>query len=163
MWRPVLQSHIGGKAEGIFSVILALCMLIGITSGFAYAEGDAEYAMADAPQAFDHYPEKPGDLSDDFFNIAYQGCSESNISSGRSNVSNAILAGFIADTGSNNIERAGHRRWLLKPGAENFGIGYALNSGGQYGGHRINMRVFDGLSQFQCETDTYIAWPSSPD
>ncbi len=111
---------------------------------------------------FSHYPIKPYDMSDAFYEIAKKGCMEANISAGRSNLSNAVL-GFIFDNGQNNISRVGHRRWILKPGAENFGLGYAKGTDTSYGGDRINMHVFDGLGYWECESDSYIAWPAAGD
>jgi len=115
-----------------------------------------------ASNQFGHTPSQPIDMSDSFFELGYQGCNEANISAGVSNISSAVL-GFMADPGDNNIERAGHRRWILKPGGQNFGIGYARKVGSSYQGDRISMHVFDGPGYWECEADTYIAWPSSGD
>jgi len=115
-----------------------------------------------ASNQFAHEPSRPPDMPLDFYNKGYKGCSEANIYAGVSNISTAVL-GFIADPGPNNLDRAGHRRWILKPGGQNFGIGYARYGSDSYGGHRINMHVFDGLGYWECESDSYIAWPSSGD
>jgi hypothetical protein len=109
-----------------------------------------------ASDQFSHGPAKPADMSDEFFALANRGCGEANIFSGLSNISNSII-GFAEDPGSGNIGRAGHRRWLLKPGGLNYGIGYARFSTGS---PRINLHVFDGPST---PADTYVAWPSSGD
>ncbi len=114
-----------------------------------------------ASNQFSHTPGQPSDMSDDFYKTAYQGCSQANINAGRSNISNAIIS-FVYDNGQNNISRVGHRRWVLKPGGENFGIGFAKGKG-NYGGYRINMHVFDGLGPFDCESDSYVAWPAAGD
>lgn len=113
-----------------------------------------------ASNQFSHGPSQPEDMSDEFFALGYQGCSEANIFAGRSNISNAVL-GFMYDAGASNIIRAGHRRWILKPGNQEFGIGYADGPNASYGGHRINMHVFEGLGYWECESDSYIAWPSA--
>jgi hypothetical protein len=107
-----------------------------------------------ASKQFTHYPSKPSDMSEDFFTLAYRGCNEANIYAGMSNISASVL-GFVADSGDNNISRAGHRRWILKPGGQNFGIGYARNTGWMYR-HAISMYVFDGPGPWECEADTYI-------
>lgn len=112
-----------------------------------------------ASNQFSHEPTQPDDMSDEFFDLGYQGCSEANISAGRSNISNSVL-GFMYDSGASNIVRAGHRRWILNPGNQEFGIGYADGPDASYGGHRINMHVFAGLGYWECESDSYIAWPS---
>ena len=115
-----------------------------------------------ASNQFSHVPNKPPDMPQNFFDKAFRGCNEANISAGRSNISDVITS-FVADPGSNNIELAGHRRWILKPGGQDYGIGYAQKSGSSYGGYRINMHVFSGLNLYDCESDSYIAWPSSGD
>lgn len=112
-----------------------------------------------ASNQFSHAPAQPEDMSDAFYELGYQGCSEANISAGRSNISNAVL-GFMYDSGQNNIQRAGHRRWILNPGNQEFGIGYADGPDASYSGYRINMHVFAGLGYWECESDSYIAWPS---
>lgn len=113
-----------------------------------------------ASNQFSHSPLKPADMAQAFFDTAYRGCSEANLSAGRQNISNAVL-GFMADLGSNNLQYAGHRRWILKPGADYFGIGYANCATSSYQGDRISMHVFSGPGYWQSEADTYIAWPSA--
>ena len=113
-----------------------------------------------ASNQFSHYPYQPDDMDDDFYSLGYQGCSEANINAGRSNISSVVL-GFVYDKGDNNIERAGHRRWIFNPGNQNFGIGFAQSSNATYGGYRSNMHVFDGMGPWDCASDSYIAWPSA--
>ena len=111
---------------------------------------------------FSHSPSKPSDMSNYFYEVAYRGCNESNISAGRSNISAAVL-GFMYDNGSNNIAHVGHRRWILAPGNQQFGIGYACGPNADYGGHRVNMYVFgdENDSSWYYESDSYISWPSA--
>ncbi len=115
-----------------------------------------------ASNQFSHYPAQPDDMSDEFYQLGFRGCREANISAGRGNIANLVL-GFVYDSGANNVSRVGHRRWVFNPGNQNFGIGYARNagSGDRYGGHRISMHVFDGLGPWDCESDSYIAWPNA--
>ena len=117
-----------------------------------------------ASNQFDHSPARPADMPQDFYSKGYRGCQEANIYAGLSNISNAVL-GFISDGGAGNLEHVGHRRWVLKPGGQNFGIGYARNTapGISYQGNRINMHVTEGLLFNACEADTFIAWPNAGD
>ncbi len=115
-----------------------------------------------ASNQFSYAPVQPADMDDEFYEKGLRGCSESNISAGKKNISAAVI-GYSADSGAGNIENVGHRRWLLKPGAESFGIGFARNPPASYSGYRVNMHVFDGLNYWNCESDSYIAWPSSGD
>ena len=113
-----------------------------------------------ASNQFDHTPTQPEDMPDSFFEIAYRGCSEANISAGRSNISNAVL-NFMYDNGINNIERVGHRRWIIKAENQDFGIGFARNAGASYSGYRINMHVFGKKKIYGNQFDSYVAWPAA--
>ncbi len=116
-----------------------------------------------ASNQFAHEPTKPADMPEAFFDKGFIGCSNANINAGRTNISNVVI-GLMADAGANNIERAGHRRWVLKPYSQAFGLGFAQNTSGSilYQGARTNMHVFDNSSaMYTTQADTYIAWPSA--
>lgn len=113
-----------------------------------------------ASDQFTHFPGKPMDMSEEFYDIGKKGCSSSNISAGRNNVSGAVL-GFVYDAGQNNIASAGHRRWALQPENLNFGVGFAKGNG-SYGGYRIAMYTAGNV--YERDTyDGYVAWPSDGD
>ncbi len=116
-----------------------------------------------ASNQFDHYPQQPNDMSDEFFETAYKGCNEANISAGRDNISECVL-GWVYDAGANNIERAGHRRWIFKPSNQDFGIGYARGpASSSYRGYRANMHVFGLKHSYGSNFDSYVAWPAAGD
>jgi len=70
-----------------------------------------------------HYPQKPGDMPDEFYNLAYKGTSSSSIAYGFSSLMDSIMA-FMKDNNSElNLSTVGHRRWLLNPGMEKTGFG----------------------------------------
>ena len=119
------------------------------------------YLLAVSGQ-FTHYPNAVYGMPADFYNIAYSGCNDANIAAGYPNVSASILA-YMTEPGKNNIEHAGHRRWLLKPDLKNFGIGHVRGPQDDYGGYRSSIYVYDGTAPGEHEPDTYIAWPSSGD
>ena len=98
-------------------------------------------------------------MSQEFFDLGCRGCSEANVSRGLPNISAAILKGWVADSSDNNIERAGHRWWILRPDGLSFGIGYAQNGGKS---PISNMYVFSNGGQDR-PSDSYVAWPSSGD
>ncbi|MBR3995877.1 MAG: hypothetical protein IKI97_11445 [Clostridia bacterium] len=112
-----------------------------------------------ATNQFTHSPGKPADMTVEFYKKGEQGCKEANINAGRNSISNAVI-GFVFDAGQGNITNAGHRRWVLKPGGENFGMGF-VKGAQSYGGYRINMYVYDGKGPFDCEADSYVAWPNA--
>ncbi|MBR5308163.1 MAG: hypothetical protein IKU43_05280 [Clostridia bacterium] len=105
---------------------------------------------------FTHTPGKPIDMSQEFYDVAYKGCNLANLSAGKNNIANAII-GFVYDKGQNNISHAGHRRWVLRPGGVQYGIGFAKGDA-TYGGMRISMLVNTGAG---AEADSFVAWPSS--
>jgi hypothetical protein len=71
-----------------------------------------------------HTPSKPPEVSDAFFAQAYAGCNESNLSKGRPDVI-AALRGQMDDSDGSNIGKVGHRQWLLYPGLQRVGFGFA--------------------------------------
>ncbi len=131
---------------------------VGYSAEFNNISAHGATLMAASGQ-FGHYPTKPEDMDQGFFDLAYKGCSQANISAGYRSVS-AALMGLVADGGSNNIEHAGHRRWVFAPGTKDFGVGFARNTGGY---SYASMYVFGGPGPFNCEPDTYVAWPSAGD
>jgi hypothetical protein len=82
-----------------------------------------------------HTPEKPDDMDDAFFKLAYAGCNQSNLHQGQANIA-AGLRGFMDDSDDSNIAQIGHRRWVLKPGLRKVGFGFA--------GGFSSMHVLDG-------------------
>ena len=107
---------------------------------------------------------KPQGITDTFLSLARYGCAKGNISAGINNISVGVMA-FVSDGLPRNIERAGHRRWILRPGGSEFGIGFAYNAKSDdiYGGYRIAMYVQDDKPVFGCVPDTFVAWPSAGD
>ncbi|HPD00223.1 MAG TPA: dockerin type I domain-containing protein [Acetivibrio sp.] len=69
-----------------------------------------------------HYPKKPDDMPDDFYSLAYNGASNSNIAYGYASLMNSIM-GYMKDEDDSNISIVGHRRWLLNPSMTKIGFG----------------------------------------
>ena len=112
-----------------------------------------------------HSPSNDGGLVDpDFFVTGLQGCGESNLAVGFNSymhISNAVL-GLIADDGDNNLSVAGHRRWMINPGGNDFGIGHAAKPQGGYGAqYYTNLHVMSG--NYTKQSDTFLAWPNAGD
>ncbi|MDE6636473.1 MAG: CAP domain-containing protein, partial [Lachnospiraceae bacterium] len=73
-----------------------------------------------------HYPEWPEGMEEDIYILGKEGAKSSNISwgSGMSWTLNHFIAlGWMNDGGSSNIDRVGHRRWLLNPSMQKTGFG----------------------------------------
>ena len=96
-----------------------------------------------------HTPSKPADMSDDFYQKGKSGTSSSNIST--INLPSATIFQYMDDSDPNNIDRVGHRRWILNPSMKKTGFGVgAKNFGLMYAFDRTRGNVdYD-----------YVAWPS---
>jgi hypothetical protein len=68
-----------------------------------------------------HHPTRPAGVDDDLFRLGAKGCGESNLSQG-SGIPGSIDS-YMDDSDPSNIDRVGHRRWVLNPGMRNTGIG----------------------------------------
>ena len=98
---------------------------------------------------FAHSQPKPADMDQEFYDVANAATSSSNIGWGY-----PTLAGFndgcMDDSDSSNIDRVGHRRWLLNPPLRKTGMGYA--------NARTDTFVFDWSRAAAVGYDT-IKWP----
>ncbi len=103
--------------------------------------------------SFGHYPPKPSDMSQDFYDKGREATSSSNIYSGPALTS--TVDGFMDDPGSTNLPMLGHRRWQLNPTMGKVGFGYAVNTSSRYTCEKVFDRSGSG-----CDYD-YIAWPAS--
>ncbi|MCL2011399.1 MAG: hypothetical protein FWG75_01215 [Cystobacterineae bacterium] len=120
-------------------------------------ELDAEYTelnqhgavLLTAVDELTHYPEKPEDMDPEFYQKGYKAASSSNIST--VNLPPTTIFRYMDDSASNNVERVGHRRWILNPPMKKSGFGIGAN---RYG----LMYAFDrtrGVVDYD-----HIAWPS---
>ena len=96
-----------------------------------------------------HSPSKPEDMSDEFYQKGRRGASSSNIST--SNLPSATIFSYMDDSDPGNIDRVGHRRWILNPPMKKTGFGVGANRFGL-------MYAFD-TSRGSVDYD-YVAWPS---
>lgn len=86
---------------------------------------DAQHgAVLLAASSFSHTPPKPADMSQSFYDRGYTSTSRSNIGMGQP-TSAAFQLGCLKDEDTGNIDRVGHRRWLINPRMAKTGIGFA--------------------------------------
>ena len=107
-----------------------------------------------------HYPERPEELADsrydDLYSLAQSGASSANLSAGRSNLAASILWGYMYDSDSSNIDRLGHRRWVLNPSMGKTAFGFCYRSGSYY-------RYYSGMYAFDRSgsgRQSPVAWPA---
>lgn len=70
-----------------------------------------------------HYPDKPSDMSEDIYALGAKGASSSNLGKGHKSLGAAISSGWMFDGNNSNIDRVGHRRWVLNPTMGKTGFG----------------------------------------
>lgn len=100
--------------------------------------------------SLDHYPPQPKNMDKNFYDIGYKSTNSSNISQGCYSISDSILS-YMSDSDYSNIDRVGHRRWLINPQLNKIGFGYA--------GNFSSTQVFDRSRKEKFDYD-YISWPS---
>lgn len=107
---------------------------------------------------FSHTPAKPGDMDDAFYSVGYAATSSSNIAMGFRTLDQSIKDGYMRDSDTGNMDRLGHRRWLLNPALQKIAFGFAENG-------RMpcsNVMVFDQSRPKAVDYD-YVAWPNKED
>ena len=98
-----------------------------------------------------HFPSQPEDMSDELYSLGYSGTSSSNLGRGYRSLTDAMLYGWVEDSDSSNIDRVGHRRWVLNPRMGKTGFGYCSGHSGMY--------AFD-RSNYSASEQTIVAWPA---
>lgn len=143
------------KALGRLNALRRIAGLPAVQLDQALCENAQYGAVLLAASSFSHYPAKPEDMDQDFYDQGRSATSSSNINAGRGLV--ATPDGFMFDSDQSNISRVGHRRWQLNPYLGKVGFGYAVTSKG-YGSYTAE-KVFD-RSGTAGDYD-FISWPSS--
>lgn len=71
-----------------------------------------------------HYPERPTNISDEIYNLGFEGATNSNILRLSTIVEPAqSILSYINDSDMHNISTLGHRRWILNPYMAQTGFG----------------------------------------
>ena len=138
---------------------LKLTKLYRYLSGVAYQDLKADPALCDKSAhgavvlsklgKLTHTPEKPADMDEAFFKIAYTGCAEDNLYMGNGDPTDGVR-GFMDDSDDSNVDRVGHRQWVLSPGLQHVGLGAADRF--------VSMHVFDGNRTVKLDYN-FIAFP----
>jgi hypothetical protein len=76
-----------------------------------------------AYKAIAHRQSKPSDMSADFYTKASKGIGSSNLGQGHKDLHNSV-EGWMEDSDSGNVDRLGHRRWVLNPPMRYTGFGF---------------------------------------
>ncbi len=122
-----------------------------ITLDASYTDSAQHGAVLLAAGQFAHTQPKPDDMDEAFYQIAVRATSSSNIGWGYDSLWR-FNRGGLDDDDAANIDRAGHRRWLLNPQMARTGMGYASSRSDTY--------VFD-MSRTSKVAYDVILWPSA--
>ncbi|MDF2542840.1 MAG: Cysteine-rich secretory protein family [Herbinix sp.] len=97
-----------------------------------------------------HYPEMPSGMEDTLYQLGKQGAGSSNLAAGYSTINSSLVYGYMNDGDSSNIDRVGHRRWILNPKMSATGFGYCDGYSAMYAFDRNNKSA----------TENGVAWPA---
>jgi uncharacterized protein YkwD len=95
-----------------------------VTLDASYVDRAQHGSVLLAVGQFAHSQPKPADMAQDFYDVANAATSSSNIGWGYGSLADFNF-GCMDDSDSSNIDRVGHRRWLLDPPLQKTGMGYA--------------------------------------
>jgi len=112
-----------------------------------------------AEDNFSHTPSKPADMKKDFYDKGYASTSTANIYAAFGYDDHTVMRSinaYMEDSDEGNMDRIGHRRWILNPQLKNVGIGQAESSEGwTYSA----LQVFD-TSRTKQVAYQYVAYPA---
>ncbi len=122
--KAMLQLLGPGKGASQQDIYLArmrqyryLCGVPFETLAFNARQGELAHAAADICARLDkltHAPERPPGMSDDDYKLGKDGAGQSNLFMGRTEPASCV-DGWMDDSDPSNIDRVGHRRWILNP------------------------------------------------
>ncbi len=107
-----------------------------------------------------HTPDVPKGWSseDAVYKLGYSGASSSNLGAGYYTIARAVFDGWMYDGNSSNIDRVGHRRWILNPYMQTTGFGQAGSYTSMYAFGYDNM-AFWGYGNAETEKKVSV-WPA---
>lgn len=98
----------------------------------------------------DHQPPRPSGMPNDFYEMAKKSCGSSNLGWGYANI-HASIWSYMQDEDTGNMDRVGHRRWIINPPLRYTGFGFA--------NEMTAAQVFDSSRTPAFDYD-YVCWPS---
>ncbi len=104
-----------------------------------------------------HSPSKPDGMDDTLYQLGKSGAGSSNIALGYSTLASAVLNAWMEDSDSSNIDRVGHRRWVLNPGMKKVGFGDVYGKYYNWNMHYQAMYAFDNAFNY---TGQPSVWPA---
>lgn len=132
------------------NVIRYICGLQEVTMNDEYNQQCQATALVNALNGtISHYPERPSGISDELYTIAYNTAHRSNLGWNHNSIPHSVLS-YMADSDSSNIDRVGHRRWILNPTMKQTGFGNVNRSYSMYSHDNFSTQT----------TEKGIIWPA---
>lgn len=122
---------------------------VAVKAEYANAAQAATLVNA-ANNMLSHSPERPAGMPETLYQLGRNGAGSSNLSRGRQTLCASIVGGFMPDSDNSNIDRLGHRRWVLNPDMQYTGFGKTGLFYAMFAIDRNRKEAFTG---------DYIAWP----
>ncbi|MDK8181829.1 S-layer homology domain-containing protein [Paenibacillus sp. UMB4589-SE434] len=107
-----------------------------------------------------HYPSRPEGMEEELFRLGYKGTTTSNLYAGSPNFYASVL-GYMSDSDTSNIDRVGHRRWIINPAMSKTMFGMVNRSKSGFDYPYSSMYAFDRSRAASEVNYDYIAWPSA--
>lgn len=126
----------------------------------------------------DHTPAKPADMDESFYKTGYKSTSTSNISfaamsgsgedlrlspGGYLSLSESVRS-YMSDSDDYNVDRVGHRRWIINPELKKTGFGFAHKTSVEGGWSMLSrfspMQAFDTSRTEKVDYD-HVKWPNN--
>ncbi|MER1985191.1 MAG: hypothetical protein ABS948_04780 [Solibacillus sp.] len=108
-----------------------------------------------------HYPDRPPGMETKLYELAYEGASTSNLSKGRDSIVDSIVYGYMNDGDASNIDRVGHRMWVLSPKLNYVGFGLVTDTEGDWRTKASAMKVIEeDMYENKAAKYDYISWPA---
>lgn len=111
-----------------------------------------------ANDVLSHYPAQPEGMDSEFYSTGQTGARRSNIGAGYRNMADSVIRGYMDDSDSSNIDRVGHRRWILNPAMTETGFGYADSPDSIYGAYTAMYSTDRQRASYNVD---YVAWPAA--
>ena len=113
--------------------------------------------LAMLKKGLNHYPNKPDDMSQEDYDRAYFATGHSNLAMTWNGVG-GVIGLYMGDEDVSNIDRVGHRRWILYSSTTTMGIGAATAGSWCYSALRV---LGDGVTTRKVDDFDFVSWPAS--
>lgn len=121
-------------------------------------EAQAASVVNAANNLLTHYPTRPKDMDNSLYELGSYGARTSNLGQGFRSIVDSIIMGYMYDGDSSNIDRVGHRLWVLSPKLKEVGFGYATSKDNVgFTGMKV---ISDNMHYNSEKYYDYISWPA---